>query len=1146
VTPTLDTRPNPYVGPRAFRQKEKLYGRDRETLRLLDLLIAERVVLLYSPSGAGKTSLLQATLVPSLIKEGFRVLPIMRVNLAPPPDCERVPSFNRYLLSAMLCLDAARPREQQAAHVCDLAAMRIDEYLARRPRVVAEPDIEVLIFDQFEEILTVEPVDHDVKARFFSEIGAVLRDRKRWAVFSMREDFIAGLDPFLRSLPTRLHTRFRLDFLEKEQARQAVRYPAAAAAIDFSEAAANKLVEDLSRVRTQRPDGSTEERAGSYVEPVQLQVVCHRLWERVPPERAQITETDIETVGRVDEALADYYQEQLLAVATETGVSERAIREWFEQKLITEQGFRGQVLQGPPGATDAAARALQLLQDAHLIRADNRRGAMWYELAHDRLITPVRANNAEWGQKHLTALQQQAVLWRDAGRPEALLLRNGLLLNAEAWAERNDSELNELEREFLNGSQKERVRARRRRRGRWVVRALVVTVVLASLAAGILGLNAKKQKDLAYSRLRVLEAVRSLDVDPERSIQLALLAVDSRKAGPGELTVEEQDILHRAVEASRVRATLVRSKEPFVGLALNGDGSRLVTATANGKVQVWDPRNQRSLLDLRNGNEATTAVAIDRKGDRIATGQYKFDDATRTFHSTVRILNSASGDLMTKFSYDGLVNTVAFSPNGGLLASGSSDKTVRLWNVATTRQVHTIRVGSDVLRVEFSPDGQRLATAGADKLAKVWDVASGHAVMTLRGHTAEVWDVAFSPDGRHLATASLDSTAKIWDAATGRETANLSGHSNTVLWVGFAPDGRIGTASADGTARLWDESGQPLLTLLGHTNPISAAAFTAAGSELLTATWDGTVRIWDASTNHTRFVSCIAFSPDGRRVATGSADTTVKIWDVASRRQLGQLTGQKGTVWSVTFSPNGKRIATAGNENVARIWDVRTGRLLRTLQHDGIVNSVAFSLNGRWMATASADKTARIWDMKTGQSLRTLRPAASVRAVAFSRDGTHLATVSDDWSVRIWDTATGKLVTQIWGNALILSAVFSPSGRLVASAGLDKTVTLWDTSTGNRVRTLSGHTNVVSGVAFSPDGQRLATGSWDSTARVWSVDSGKQLLTLSHPAQVNDVAFSPQDEDLLATASSDRSFHLYNLNQKALLQLARRRVTSSG
>lgn len=269
-------QPNPYPGPRSFRYGERIYGRDREIDQLADVLIAERIVLFYSPSGAGKTSLLEAGLRPRLEQRDFEVLPTVRVGYVPPPSLHGAEVRNRYLLSTLLSLEEYRPSDRQLG-ISELLDIGLNDYLAGLDHDELDPCI---LFDQFEELFTLDPIDQEQKMEFLHEVGVALRDRGRWALFSMREDFIAQLDPYLHLVPTRFNTRYRLDLLGASAAESAIRQPAEEAGVRFSAAAADRLIDDLRRVRVKRGKGVTEE-LGPYVEPVQLQVVCRQLWSSV-------------------------------------------------------------------------------------------------------------------------------------------------------------------------------------------------------------------------------------------------------------------------------------------------------------------------------------------------------------------------------------------------------------------------------------------------------------------------------------------------------------------------------------------------------------------------------------------------------------------------------------------------------------------------------------------------------------------------------------------------------------------------------------------------------------------------------------------------------------------------------------------------
>ena len=423
-------RSNPFVGPLPLTSDDALYGRDREVDRLLDQLVADRIVLLYAPSGAGKTSLIQAGLVPRLREDGFTVLPLppARVGLEPPPDTS-LPPHNRYQLSVLLGLDRTLPPAQQRP-AAELAGMSLKSYLQGWPGRGDKGRNLVLLFDQFEELCALDSTDLPAKAEFMTRLGSVLRDPSVWALLAMREEYVTMLDPYLARFPTRLSSTFRLDFLDQYAARRAIQQPVAAYDVTFEDEAATRLVDDLRRVRVDRPDGSTRV-LGPWVEPVQLQVVCRQLWEQLPPGKDSITEEDIANAGDIDRALSLYYEKQIQAVVAKTGIDEGDLRKWIDDKLVTERGLRDQTSRGPGKGGRKTERALELLTDAHVIRAERRRDVTWYELTHDRLIEPVQESNKWWWYENRGWLGPAAEGSKRSGRPAEVPPAEGMRLLTE-------------------------------------------------------------------------------------------------------------------------------------------------------------------------------------------------------------------------------------------------------------------------------------------------------------------------------------------------------------------------------------------------------------------------------------------------------------------------------------------------------------------------------------------------------------------------------------------------------------------------------------------------------------------------------------------------------------------------------------------
>lgn len=534
------SRPNPYVGPRAFATGEPLYGRDGERAALLDLLIAERVVVLHSPSGAGKSSLLHAGLIPDLIAEGFTVWPVIRVGMELPTEAPA--GTNRYLASALRCLD-------ESGQVQDLAA------------ALAGEGSEVLIFDQFEEVLTLDVNDRAAKHAFFAMLGTVLRSPRRWAVFAMREEFVASLTPYVRVVPTRMKATFQLDLLGPAAAMLAAQQPARAAGVEFTDAAARRLIDDLRQVKVQGADGAMSVELGPFVEPVQLQVACRNLWARLPDGDASIEPDDIAAIGDVDQALTGYYEAQVAAVAGGDAAAERAIRGWFERALITEHGLRGQVLQTAGASAGLANAVIARLIDAHLVRAEKRRGMTWFELSHDRMLAPVRASNARWTNAHLSPVQRQAELWDRSGRPESLLLQAPAIAGAEAVL-RDGA----VEREFLAASRQLRAReaetARLRRESRWQRRVMGWGAIVG-LVIAVIVLTSRCRDEQAHAKEEAIARERA-----ERAVNRALA-----RALAAELALLPDDQAELALLLALAADLLTDESEGEAGLrALQGRG----------------------------------------------------------------------------------------------------------------------------------------------------------------------------------------------------------------------------------------------------------------------------------------------------------------------------------------------------------------------------------------------------------------------------------------------------------------------------------------------------------------------------------------------------------------------------------------------
>ncbi|MEU1465845.1 trypsin-like peptidase domain-containing protein [Streptomyces sp. NPDC005727] len=500
--------------------------------------------------------------------------------------------------------------------------------------------------------------------------------------------------------------------------------------------------------------------------------------------------------------------------------------------------------------------------------------------------------------------------------------------------------------------------------------------------------------------------------------------------------------------------------------------------------------------------------------------------ATASEDGTARLWDTGSGRPLHTLTHTGWVNATSFSPDGTMLATASRDGTARLWDTVTGRPLHTLTHNGNVRAAVFSPDGTKLATAGSDGTARLWDTNSGRPLHTLT-HNGDVRAAVFSPDGTKLATVGSNGTARLWDTGTGRPLHTLT-HTGSVNVTAFSPDGtKLATAGENGTPRLWDtNSGRPLHTLT-HNGNVRAAVFSPDGTGLATAGEDGTARLWDTGTGrllhsltHTGFLDATAFSPDGTILATADSDGTARLWDTATGHPLRTLT-HLDSLNALAFSPDGTTLATASSDGAVRLWDLTVGRPLRTLTGlDKDPHKAMFSPDGRTLAAAAdKDGTVRLRDTVTGHPLHTLAGRHSMTPLAFSPDGTTLATASSDGAVRLWDVAVGRPLRTLTGlDKDPYKAMFSPDGRTLAAADENGTVQLWETATGNPLHTISIGTGSLFAMAFSPDGRTLATGGLACPLQLWDTVTGQPRRTLPITGVVYEIVFSP-DGRTLATAS---------------------------
>jgi WD40 repeat protein/energy-coupling factor transporter ATP-binding protein EcfA2 len=1115
TTATATVQTNPFPGLRPFREEEEylFFGREPQIDAMVDKLATTRFLAVVGTSGSGKSSLVNCGLRPALHR-GLMACAGTTWRMAqfrPGNDPLRA-------MAKALAQDGVLFRNYQSGgmtltEIVDTTLRMsklglIDIY--EQAQLGADVNLLVVV-DQFEELFRFQQLRTDQQANVSGVCEAatafvtLLLEAKRqttypiYVVLTMRSDFLGDCALFPGLVEAINAGQYLVPRMTREERREAIRGPVEVGGAEISPVLLTRLVNDVG----DNPD--------------QLSILQHALnrtwarWENDGGRRGPLDLEHYEAIGTMAHAL-DQHAEKAYAELNNARKQElcRKIFKALTDKATDPRGVRRPTTLGTLCAmAEATAQEVRTVID------------VFRKPSRSFLMPPAEES-----------LDSETVI--DISHESLMRVWRRLSIWADGEAQSAQTYRRLAETSVLHGEGRARLwqdpdlqvaldwRAKEQPNETWAHRyhagfAQAMSFLDASVA----------HRD---EEVRAQEAQRQ---DQEAQRQRALEQAQA-------LAKKEQQRAEEQTRASR------RFRWFTIALAIAFIAA-LGTAT-------WAIK-QKKLATL-HFLEATALGHIGEVDLSLLLGMeaFRIDDRPERGGVLRKVLQQSPRLIGFLHDHRDSVQSVAWSPDGKTLASGSKDKTIRLWNLNTSHQLGASLLGHNgtVRSVAWSPDGKTLASGSDDNSVILWDVITGHPLKPpLTGHTDSVYSVAWSPDGKILASGSDDNSIILWDVTTGQPLGPaLVGHTGTVRRVVWGSDGKVlASGSDDNSIILWDViTGHPLKPpLIGHTDSVYSVAWSPDGKVLASSSKDHTIRLWTVATGqplgppltgHARSVYNVTWSPDGKTLASGSGDNRIRLWDAATRQPLGPpLTGHARPVYVVAWSPDGKVLASGSEDNSIILWDVMTGQPLGSplTGHTGTVYGVAWSPDGKTLASGSDDNSIVLWNVATRQPLGPsltghTRP---VWSVAWSPDGKVLASGSEDNRIRLWDVTTGQsLEPPLTGHAdTVWSVAWSPDGKVLVSGSGDNHIRLWNVATRQPLGpSLTGHTRPVWSVAWSPDGKVLASGSEDNTIILWDVATGKPLLPpfTGHTGFVNSVAWSP-DGKVLASGSEDNTIILWDV-----------------
>jgi WD40 repeat protein len=1042
----LPDTPYPGIEPYTYADRTVFFGRESEARELIRMVVTYRGVLLYSDSGNGKSSLINAGLMQLALSEGYQP---NRIRVQPRKGQEIVVERLVDRAGVSICF---LPSTFFSNGNSERAALSVEAFLQGVRDAVASGKRPLLVFDQFEEWVTlfeegsagqtVEEV-RGAHESIANAICSLLQESKLpvKVLISLREDYLAKLTPLFKQYPRLPDQYLRLAPLPGEQVCRVIRSPFERYPHRYPREIDPPLASAIQKQFLDRsPSGN--------VRLSEVQIVCRSLFDSGNPTQ-QMGEF-FERQGGVQGILEKYFDDALKSL----GKEQREPAICLLSRMVTSAGTRNVIWEGDLLSRveneDGIPHDLlkdtldKLANDRTLVLRSSRRDVYYYEIASEFLVG--------W-------------IGRKAKERELLV---------EKRKEEEKQRAEEAQRKLAEMQS----RAARRRRLQAVTLSSAV-LVAAVLAIFAWKLERKRTREaMEANSLRLAGLVHPLQADPDTGFHLALQAAWETYTLDKSIMPETENALRDMLGKKQSQCTLQGVVDGISDIAFSPDGMRVATAESD-KARIWNVLSGKPLTTLSEHSEAVGRVVFDPQGKYLAT---------TGAHQPVRVWDSSAGQLVATIPVNKEVWDIVFGQDGNRLAAVLSDTHKKVWEIPSAQEVHLA-------------DGQVDQLFGFT-LKNDWDMKNpSKAEKMLQDRTG--WIVyrdskldpaisfrAFSPDGKYLATAKNDGSVVVRDASTGKSLFKHSSTQGGVRRIVFSPDGgALAVAGSDGTVEVIG-TGSPFHNLSGRTDAVTAVAFSQDGNRLAAGSEDKTVTVYSVQRpfKSRGSTSRLIVSPDGSRVAGIELDGAVKVWENPSGDLVAGLPNSD-TPTRLAFSLDGKRLAVAVREGYTWLWEV--GSFRPTKVPTGNISIFSFRKDGNQLAALVRQEDAivvKVWDLDSGQAnsagssvkLLDVPQRFFYQPAAFSPKGDILATVAREQhgEIKLWDAFSGRSLHKLQTDTnTIRDLFFSPDGKRLAASKLDDngTIEIWDVSAEQRLRSVPlGRARIQSSqVAFGKDGSHL-------------------------------------------------------------------------